>query len=59
MPCQKVGETGGTMFAATTQDLDVIVETGGKAADCRPMTLALIKGDNSVLVLPRRSSRGC
>ena len=57
LPCQKVGETGGTMFAATTQDLDVIVETE-KAADCRPMTLALIKADNSVWSF-RAKLEGC
>ena len=44
--CQKVRQTGGTMFDATTQDLRVAVELD-KPVGCEPLTLALIRADHS------------
>ncbi|MDA0171183.1 hypothetical protein OJ998_18920 [Solirubrobacter taibaiensis] len=55
--CQKVGRTGGTMFAATPLDLRVAVELG-QAVQCEPMTLALIRADNSVIAA-RGTLDGC
>ena len=55
--CEIVRETGGTMFAKTTLPLITVVPMTAPG-DCRPMTLAVINGDNTV-VAKRMKRQGC
>ncbi|MBE2315402.1 hypothetical protein DVA67_005415 [Solirubrobacter sp. CPCC 204708] len=57
LACQKVRQTGGTMFDITAEDLRVGVELT-QAVRCEPMTLALIK-DNHQTWFFRGTLNGC
>jgi len=55
--CEIVRQTGGTMFAKTTLPLVAVVPMTAPG-DCRPMTLAVINGDGTV-VAKRMKRAGC
>ena len=55
--CEPVRESGGTMFTKTTESLSVAVGLNAEG-DCRPMTLAVINADNTV-VATRKKATGC
>jgi hypothetical protein len=55
--CEAVRESGGTMFNKTTESLSVAVALSAEG-DCRPMTVAVINADNTV-VAARKKATGC
>ncbi|MDA0184473.1 hypothetical protein OJ997_29485, partial [Solirubrobacter phytolaccae] len=58
LDCQKVRETGGTMFDGLVFDKLSVYTALDKVADCRPMTLTLIREDFSVW-FKRARLEGC